>query len=105
MKLLKKIKKWFSTRNEEECYVCGKKLKADWKHHESIKIVLGYLDFEYSAFDRGKEQKLPWKFHLCKYHREVFENFLLSLKSEQEKSKILLKSWTDTDLEFKNKIK
>ena len=87
MKLLKKIKKWFSTRNEEECYVCGKKIKAS-RNWDSIKIVLGYSHFEYMAFDSGrKEQKLPWNFYLCKKHREEFEKFLNSLKAETERKK------------------
>jgi len=80
MKILKKIKKWFST--EERCHICGKEIKAS-RNPESIKIVLGYSEMEYFNVDVGKkEQKLPWKFYLCKQHREDFENFILTLKKE-----------------------
>lgn len=86
MKLLKKIKKWFSTLNEEKCYICGKTMKAS-RNWESIKIVLGYSEFEYLAFDSGKEQKLPWKFYLCKQHRKEFEKFMNTLKAETQLKK------------------
>jgi len=81
MKLLKKIKKWFST--EEKCYICRKVITTK-KNPKSIKIVLGYSPSEWLYLDSGKtEALLKPVFYLCEKHREDFELFIYVKNTEK----------------------
>lgn len=98
MTILKKIKKWYNRLDKEECYICGKEISASM-NPKSIGISLNYTKFELIPYDfNRKKPKLPHVFYLCKYHREVFENSILSLKFENKQQNLEIKNFKKINL-------